>query len=216
MREKIERSSSKVPVLGDIPFVGAFFRSRTTRRAKSELLLFLTPRVVRTPSEAASVTESEKSRLWAVPRILRRPDAELAPRAEDWWMPGYEDVGPTDIEQWESLEPEVPEPLEDDELPPPAVEEQIAPEAEEQIAPEAEEQIAPEAQEQIAPEAEEHIAPEAEGEPTHDVEGAPQPEPEEQPLPEPDQSAAPARESAHPEAAEAPAQQPEAESPTSD
>jgi type IV pilus secretin PilQ/predicted competence protein len=38
---------SKVPLLGDIPIIGAFFRSTTTRKVRNELLVFVTPRIVR-------------------------------------------------------------------------------------------------------------------------------------------------------------------------
>ncbi|MGB0359990.1 MAG: type IV pilus secretin PilQ, partial [Endozoicomonas sp.] len=37
---------SKVPVLGDIPYIGALFRSKTESDEKEELLVFITPRVV--------------------------------------------------------------------------------------------------------------------------------------------------------------------------
>ncbi len=38
---------SKVPLLGDIPILGVFFRSTTTRKTRNELLVFVTPRIVR-------------------------------------------------------------------------------------------------------------------------------------------------------------------------
>jgi len=37
---------NKVPVLGDIPFVGFLFRDRTIVDDKRELLIFVTPRVL--------------------------------------------------------------------------------------------------------------------------------------------------------------------------
>jgi len=37
---------TKVPFLGDLPFVGFFFRNTTTTSNKTELLVFITPRVV--------------------------------------------------------------------------------------------------------------------------------------------------------------------------
>jgi len=43
--------ASKVPVLGDIPILGNFFKSRALRRDNSELLVMVTPRLV-TPSAA--------------------------------------------------------------------------------------------------------------------------------------------------------------------
>ena len=39
-------SVNKVPVLGDIPYVGALFRNKTRSSNKTELLVFLTPKVI--------------------------------------------------------------------------------------------------------------------------------------------------------------------------
>ncbi|HEY6086810.1 MAG TPA: type IV pilus secretin PilQ [Burkholderiaceae bacterium] len=39
-------SETKVPYLGDMPYLGAFFRTRTRDSSRTELLVFLTPRVV--------------------------------------------------------------------------------------------------------------------------------------------------------------------------
>ncbi len=79
MRDTIRRSAVRVPVLGDLPIVGSLFRSTNTKREKSELLVFLTPHVVRTPAEAADLAESEKSRLPEVPRTLQRPASGADP-----------------------------------------------------------------------------------------------------------------------------------------
>ena len=43
--EDIE-SINKVPFFGDIPYVGAFFRSETTSHKKTETLIFITPRIL--------------------------------------------------------------------------------------------------------------------------------------------------------------------------
>jgi type IV pilus assembly protein PilQ len=44
---------AKVPSLGDVPGLGWLFKNRNQTRRKSELLIFLTPRVVSdTPSAA--------------------------------------------------------------------------------------------------------------------------------------------------------------------
>jgi type IV pilus assembly protein PilQ len=37
---------TKVPVLGDVPYLGNLFKTRTKTSAKTELLIFLTPKVV--------------------------------------------------------------------------------------------------------------------------------------------------------------------------
>jgi type II secretory pathway component GspD/PulD (secretin) len=41
---------SKVPFLGDIPFLGRLFRHESTVKAKTDLLIFLTPHII-TPGE---------------------------------------------------------------------------------------------------------------------------------------------------------------------
>lgn len=38
---------NKVPLLGDIPILGIFFRSNTSRKVRNELLVFVTPRIIR-------------------------------------------------------------------------------------------------------------------------------------------------------------------------
>jgi len=45
----VDRSQSvnQIPFLGDIPFIGWLFKSKTTREDKRELLIFITPRVVK-------------------------------------------------------------------------------------------------------------------------------------------------------------------------
>ncbi|HEX5387134.1 MAG TPA: secretin N-terminal domain-containing protein [Gemmatimonadales bacterium] len=51
-----ERSSSGVPVLSGIPFIGGVFGSTTRRTTTTELYLFLTPRIIRTDADADSLT----------------------------------------------------------------------------------------------------------------------------------------------------------------
>jgi type IV pilus assembly protein PilQ len=37
---------NKVPFFGDIPYVGALFRSQSTSKTKTETLIFITPRIL--------------------------------------------------------------------------------------------------------------------------------------------------------------------------
>ena len=37
---------TKVPFLGDIPYLGNLFKTKTTSTSKTELLIFLTPKIV--------------------------------------------------------------------------------------------------------------------------------------------------------------------------
>jgi general secretion pathway protein D len=60
IRDNTRRSVSKTPFLGDLPLLGNLFRRSTVSKEKSELLVFLTPRVVRTKEEAKALTESQR------------------------------------------------------------------------------------------------------------------------------------------------------------
>ena len=46
MRQDSTDTYTKVPLLGDIPGLGAFFRSKTLDKTKRDLLIFLTPTIV--------------------------------------------------------------------------------------------------------------------------------------------------------------------------
>jgi general secretion pathway protein D len=46
IKEEEVRSGSKIPILGDVPIVGGAFRSRSSGKEKTELVIFLTPRII--------------------------------------------------------------------------------------------------------------------------------------------------------------------------
>ncbi len=79
MRDTITRSATRVPLLGDLPIVGSLFKSTKSIREKSELLVFLTPHVVRTSAEAAALTDRVKQRELEVPRSLQGPSDGSTP-----------------------------------------------------------------------------------------------------------------------------------------
>jgi len=60
IRDNKTRVTKKVPLLGDLPLIGNLFRSTDVTKEKSELIVFLTPKVVRTKQEAAALTECQK------------------------------------------------------------------------------------------------------------------------------------------------------------
>ena len=47
IREEHIRSMREVPLLSKLPLVGELFRSRSTSHRKSDIMIFLTPRIVR-------------------------------------------------------------------------------------------------------------------------------------------------------------------------
>jgi type IV pilus assembly protein PilQ len=46
MRQDVDETYTKVPLMGDIPGLGAFFRSKSLSKTKRDLLIFLTPTIV--------------------------------------------------------------------------------------------------------------------------------------------------------------------------
>ncbi|MDY7050139.1 MAG: secretin N-terminal domain-containing protein [Microcystis panniformis WG22] len=46
IQERQQSSERKVPILGDIPILGALFRSRTNRNDRSEVIILLTPKII--------------------------------------------------------------------------------------------------------------------------------------------------------------------------
>ena len=53
----------KVPYLGDIPYVGQLFRTDSTVNTRSELLIFLTPRIIYTDADFELIKQVEADRL---------------------------------------------------------------------------------------------------------------------------------------------------------
>src|SRR5678815_5640629 len=57
MQERTIESIGKVPILGDIPLLGYLFRETTRRKVKVNLLLFLTPYIIRDASDFRRIFE---------------------------------------------------------------------------------------------------------------------------------------------------------------
>ncbi|HEY3330191.1 MAG TPA: secretin N-terminal domain-containing protein [Capsulimonadaceae bacterium] len=59
----VTTTKNKVPILGDLPILGHLFRSSSKDNNKTELLVFMTPHVVRSPEEAKRLRELTESQL---------------------------------------------------------------------------------------------------------------------------------------------------------
>lgn len=57
MQDRTIESVSKVPILGDVPLLGHLFRETTRRKTKTNLLLFLTPYIIRDQSDFRRIFE---------------------------------------------------------------------------------------------------------------------------------------------------------------
>ena len=69
------KTESKVPLLGDIPLLGYLFKRTIANDAKTELLIFLTPTIVKSPHDLAMMSENERARATESKKAFT--DAEL-------------------------------------------------------------------------------------------------------------------------------------------
>lgn len=61
MKDTDSEQVSKVPVLGDIPILGWLFKSKSTNKSKTNLVVFITPKVVRNPSDSGALVDEKIS-----------------------------------------------------------------------------------------------------------------------------------------------------------
>lgn len=59
MEEREEDGLTKMPLLGDIPVLGWLFKSKTKTKTKINLLVFLTPHIVKEASQLSKITEEK-------------------------------------------------------------------------------------------------------------------------------------------------------------
>jgi type II secretory pathway component GspD/PulD (secretin) len=56
IRDNVTSSESKVPFLGDIPILGWLFKYRTSRVEKTNLMIFITPYIIKNEHDAEEIT----------------------------------------------------------------------------------------------------------------------------------------------------------------
>jgi len=101
--DQLRESDRRVPGLGKIPGFGWLFRSRTSDRKKTNLMVFIRPTILKTPADARFQTNQKyryiqdlQRQLAADPVMLMRefPRPELPPLPEDQELPLPETVLP--------------------------------------------------------------------------------------------------------------------------
>ena len=63
MQDQVTDNNSKVPGLGDIPGIGALFRSNSRKRVKTDLMVFLRPIIVRNADRGTELSNIEHQRM---------------------------------------------------------------------------------------------------------------------------------------------------------
>lgn len=70
MENNKTQAESKIPVLGDIPGLGNLFKRKQKGGTKTELIIFLTPHIVRDPAQLSGVSRNEAGKAVIAPNAF--------------------------------------------------------------------------------------------------------------------------------------------------
>ena len=93
IEDRLTESESRVPGLGRIPIIGGLFRVRNTQKTKTNLMVFIRPRVVRTAEQAAIETNAKYNYLRNMQLEKKGGKVQLMPGETRPMLPPL--VGPT-------------------------------------------------------------------------------------------------------------------------
>jgi len=63
IQNQVTATTNKIPLLGDIPILGSLFKSKNKTQTKTELLVFLTPTVIRDVAEAKKLYQKTQNEM---------------------------------------------------------------------------------------------------------------------------------------------------------
>ncbi len=63
MQETYTTTNSQVPLLGDIPLLGNLFKFKSVQRQKTNLLILLTPQIIREPGQMAPTSQEQQKKM---------------------------------------------------------------------------------------------------------------------------------------------------------
>jgi general secretion pathway protein D len=77
IRDNLVVGERKIPLLGDIPVLGWLFKFRSKRTEKTNLLIFLTPTIVKGPKEIAALRTEKSESMGRTMEALDIPQSEI-------------------------------------------------------------------------------------------------------------------------------------------
>jgi len=87
MRDEVTDGESKVPILGSIPVLGNLFKSKSTTITKTNLMVFIHPRILHSSNSIKAISRDEYNR-------MRGLQMEFDSQVERFWIPGSSPVLP--------------------------------------------------------------------------------------------------------------------------
>ncbi|MCP4301348.1 MAG: type II secretion system secretin GspD [Gammaproteobacteria bacterium] len=101
LEDVLRESDQRVPILGSIPVLGALFRSRKTDKVKTNLLVFIRPKILRDSAAVSTETNAKYNYIRDVLKESEGTGIQLMPREEHFSLPPFEeaDKSATDLEE---------------------------------------------------------------------------------------------------------------------
>jgi general secretion pathway protein D len=62
IQDQDTQTVNKIPILGDIPLLGWLFKTKSTERNKINLMILLTPRIIKSADDMAQVSDKLKNK----------------------------------------------------------------------------------------------------------------------------------------------------------
>ena len=90
--EDVQQSESKVPLLGDIPVLGALFRSTSSTKRKRNLMIFIRPTIMRDDGLLSEVSQRKYNYVRAQQLAQGEKGINLMPGAETPAMPEFDET----------------------------------------------------------------------------------------------------------------------------
>ena len=78
----------KVPCLGDIPLLGWLFKGTSKKREKTNLFIFLTPRIIQNPAEAKKIYLDKKEQIERIKEGVIKMYDKPGPKSMEGYVPG--------------------------------------------------------------------------------------------------------------------------------
>ncbi len=92
LEDVLRESEQRVPILGSIPGLGALFRTRSTDKVKTNLLVFIRPKILR---DAATVYSETNTKYNQIREVLKREEGsgvQLMPDEQRFALPPFEEA----------------------------------------------------------------------------------------------------------------------------
>lgn len=92
IRDDLQETVQKIPLLGDIPLLGWLFRSQTATKVKTNLMVFLKPTIIRDSMMARTLTTGKYDYMRALQLDVRDKGLLMMPREEAPLMPTFDEM----------------------------------------------------------------------------------------------------------------------------